>query len=203
MKKPLIWILLQVLFCELALSQSASTNLKLWYDKPAGFWVEALPLGNGRLGAMVFGIPYRERIQLNENTVWAGSPYRNDNSEMLQALPEIRQLIFDGKYAEAEKLACEKMVSKTTMASGILLLILAISVVCMVLFIGSNQTREDGLKPQYIIKTIPAANLSLRIQTPLENIIINSTVPASTESFPIFKGFYRQGDKIRKVYGDW
>ncbi len=60
---------------------------------------------------MVFGNPYRERIQLNENTVWAGSPYRNDNPEMLEALPEIRELIFEGKYTEAEKLACEKMVS--------------------------------------------------------------------------------------------
>ena len=49
-------------------------GLKLWYTKPAELWVEALPLGNGRLGAMVFGNPYRERIQLNENTVWAGSP---------------------------------------------------------------------------------------------------------------------------------
>jgi alpha-L-fucosidase 2 len=84
----------------------------LWYNKPAELWVEALPLGNGRLGAMVFGNPYRERIQLNENTVWAGSPYRNDNPEMLKYLPEIRQLIFDGKYSEAEKLACDKMVTK-------------------------------------------------------------------------------------------
>jgi alpha-L-fucosidase 2 len=89
------------------------TDLKLWYTKPAEFWVEALPLGNGRLGAMVFGNPYRERIQLNETTVWAGSPYRNDNPEMLQALPEIRQLIFDGKYAEAEKMANDKMVTKS------------------------------------------------------------------------------------------
>jgi len=87
-------------------------NLKLWYNQPAQFWMEALPLGNGRLGAMVFGNPYRERIQLNENTVWAGSPYRNDNPEMLQALPEIRKLIFEGKYVEAENLAKEKMITK-------------------------------------------------------------------------------------------
>jgi alpha-L-fucosidase 2 len=112
MKEQLIWLLLQVLFCGLVQSQPAPEDLKLWYTRPAEFWVEALPLGNGRLGAMVFGIPYRERIQLNENTVWAGSPYRNDNPEMLQALPEIRQLIFDGKYAEAEKLAKDKMVTK-------------------------------------------------------------------------------------------
>jgi alpha-L-fucosidase 2 len=112
MKKTFIWILLQFSLCGLIHSQSLSTDLKLWYDKPANFWVEALPLGNGRLGAMVFGIPYRERIQLNENTVWAGSPYRNDNPEMLAALPDIRRLIFDGKFQEAENLACKKMVSQ-------------------------------------------------------------------------------------------
>lgn len=112
MKKCLIVIILQIVFSEIVFGQSTQADLKLWYTKPANYWVEALPLGNGRLGAMVFGNPYRERIQLNENTVWAGSPYRNDNPEMLQALPEIRQLIFAGKYTEAEKLACDKMVTK-------------------------------------------------------------------------------------------
>ena len=105
-------IVLQVVFVDLNFGQSTQTDMKLWYTKPADFWVEALPLGNGRLGAMVFGNPYRERIQLNENTVWAGSPYRNDNPEMLEALPEIRRLIFDGKYTEAENLANDKMVTK-------------------------------------------------------------------------------------------
>lgn len=95
-----------------AQSSFNGNHLKLWYNKPAEYWVEAMPLGNGRLGAMVFGNPYRERIQLNENTVWAGSPYRNDNPEMLQALPEIRKLIFEGKYIEAENLAKEKMITK-------------------------------------------------------------------------------------------
>jgi alpha-L-fucosidase 2 len=112
MKKLWLILLIQIVFDNLTFGQSTQSNLKLWYTKPANFWVEALPLGNGRLGSMVFGNPYRERIQLNENTVWAGSPYRNDNPEMLQALPEIRQLIFDGKYTEAEKLAGEKMVTK-------------------------------------------------------------------------------------------
>jgi alpha-L-fucosidase 2 len=109
-----------LIFCSIITSQISSRErispennpMRLWYTRPAEFWVEALPLGNGRLGAMVFGIPYRERIQLNENTVWAGSPYRNDNPEMLQALPLIRQLIFEGKYAEAENLAKDKMVTK-------------------------------------------------------------------------------------------
>ncbi|MBN2423674.1 MAG: glycoside hydrolase N-terminal domain-containing protein, partial [Calditrichaceae bacterium] len=63
---------------------------------------EALPIGNGRLGAMVFGNPFKEKIQLNENTVWAGQPYRNDNPDAKEALPKVRQLIFDGKYNEAQ-----------------------------------------------------------------------------------------------------
>lgn len=56
-------------------------NLKLWYKQPATQWVEALPLGNSRLGAMVYGIPDNEEIQLNEETVWGGGPHRNDNPE--------------------------------------------------------------------------------------------------------------------------
>ena len=80
-------------------------QLKLWYNKPAERWVEALPIGNGRIAAMVYGNPANEKIQLNECTVWAGSPYRNDNPKALEALPKIRKLIFDGKYDEAEELA--------------------------------------------------------------------------------------------------
>src|SRR5471032_2009087 len=64
----------------------------LWYDKPAMKWVEALPLGNGRIGAMVFGQPESDRIQLNESTLWAGGPHDYDNPEALGALPEIRRL---------------------------------------------------------------------------------------------------------------
>jgi alpha-L-fucosidase 2 len=85
--------------------------LKLWYNKPAKDWEAALPLGNGHIGAMIYGNPWNEHIQLNENTIWAGSPYRNDNPEALNALPEIRKLIFEGKYKEAEKLAIQKIVS--------------------------------------------------------------------------------------------
>lgn len=89
-----------------------NNEMKIWYNEPAVHWVEALPLGNGRLGAMVFGNPYREHIQLNENTVYAGGPYRNDNPEALGSLNEIRQLIFDGKFAEAEAMACKKITSQ-------------------------------------------------------------------------------------------
>jgi alpha-L-fucosidase 2 len=86
--------------------------LKLWYTQPAKQWVEALPVGNGRLGAMVYGDPSKELIQLNENTVWAGSPYRNDNPDAREALPEVRKLIFEGKYKEAHDIVNQKFISK-------------------------------------------------------------------------------------------
>jgi alpha-L-fucosidase 2 len=89
-----------------------SEPLSLWYRQPATNWVSALPVGNGRLGAMVFGGIASEKLQLNEDTLWAGGPYDPDNTNALAALPEVRRLIFDGKYAEAQKLAGEKMMGK-------------------------------------------------------------------------------------------
>ncbi|MGA0555679.1 glycoside hydrolase family 95 protein [Larkinella sp. VNQ87] len=87
--------------------------LKLWYTKPAGkTWENALPIGNGRLGAMVYGNVERETVQLNEHTVWSGGPNRNDNPAALASLPEIRQLIFDGKQKDAEQLANKTIITK-------------------------------------------------------------------------------------------
>lgn len=95
-----------------ALAQD-NPHLKLWYDKPSGeTWENALPIGNGKLGAMIYGNVEREIIQLNEHTVWSGSPNRNDNPKALGALPEIRRLINEGKHKEAEALANETIVSK-------------------------------------------------------------------------------------------
>lgn len=78
---------------------------KLWYDKPAETWEEALPLGNGRLGGMVFGKVSCERIQLNEDSIWYGGPSDRNNPDALPNLPKIRQLILDGRIKEAEELA--------------------------------------------------------------------------------------------------
>ena len=89
-----------------------SEPLSLWYRQSATNWVSALPVGNGRLGAMVFGGIASEQLQLNEDTLWAGGPYDPDNTNALAALPEVRRLIFDGKYAEAQKLASQKMMGK-------------------------------------------------------------------------------------------
>ena len=86
--------------------------LSLWYTQPAEKWTEALPVGNGRLGAMVFGKVQEERIQLNEDTVWAGGPHRYARTGAAQYLPRIRQLLFDGKQREAERLAGEHFMSE-------------------------------------------------------------------------------------------
>ena len=84
-------------------------DLKLWYCQPADEWVEALPIGNGKLGAMVFGHIEHERIQLNEETLWDGHKFNRNNPEALNALPKVRQLLFEGKNQEATDLAAEKM----------------------------------------------------------------------------------------------
>ena len=77
----------------------------LWYRRPAAAWHEAMPIGNGRLGAMVFGGVPDERLQLNEDTLWTGGPHCYDNPEALAHLPEVRKLIADGKSAEAAAVA--------------------------------------------------------------------------------------------------
>ncbi|MFL9831399.1 glycoside hydrolase family 95 protein [Flavobacterium sp. ST-87] len=90
-----------------------NNSLKLWYNQPsASTWENALPIGNGFLGAMVYGNVAHEIIQLNENTVWSGGPNRNDNPAAFAALPKIQKLIFEGKHKEAEKLANEAFISK-------------------------------------------------------------------------------------------
>jgi len=81
------------------------TDLKLWYEAAAREWTEALPIGNGRLGAMVFGGVPRERLQLNEDTLWTGGPYSQANTEARLHLDQVRELIFAGRYADAEALA--------------------------------------------------------------------------------------------------
>ncbi len=85
----------------------------LWYDAPASIWTEALPIGNSRLGAMIYGIPSSERLQLNEETIWAGRPNNNANPEALEYLPKVRQLVWDGKYKEAQDLATKHVQANT------------------------------------------------------------------------------------------
>ena len=91
------------------MTNTDTNNLVLWYQKPAEAWTDALPIGNGRLGAMVFGGVKRERIQLNEETLWDGGPRDTNNPNALEALPKVQQLLFDDKNEEATKLAGETM----------------------------------------------------------------------------------------------
>jgi alpha-L-fucosidase 2 len=86
-------------------SDTVESALRLWYARPAANWNEALPIGNGRLGAMVFGGVEHERLQLNEDSVWAGEVRDRVNPDAASAIPEVRRLLFDGKPKEAEALA--------------------------------------------------------------------------------------------------
>ncbi len=90
------------------LSKVYSQELKLWYNKPAAKWTDALPIGNGRIGAMIFGGVEQDRIQFNEETLWTGEPREYNKKGAYKYLPQIRQLLFDGKQKEAEALATEQ-----------------------------------------------------------------------------------------------
>jgi alpha-L-fucosidase 2 len=86
-------------------AKQVASHLTLWYRRPAQQWVEALPVGNGRLGAMVFGGVERERLQLNEDTLWTGGPRDWNNPNARKALAEVRRLVAEGKYVEADRAA--------------------------------------------------------------------------------------------------
>ncbi len=94
-----------------SLSPHRRSNM-LWYRQSAARWEEALPLGNGRLGAMIFGGVGQERLQLNEDTLWSGAPYNPDNPDARAALPKVRDLLAQGKYAEATTLADADMMAR-------------------------------------------------------------------------------------------
>ena len=86
-------------------------DLTLWYDKPAVKWTEALPVGNGRMGVMMFGGVKKERLQFNEDTLWTGIPRYYHHPDAYKSLPTIRRLLFDGKQREAERLASKEFMS--------------------------------------------------------------------------------------------
>ncbi|MEP6746663.1 MAG: glycoside hydrolase family 95 protein, partial [Bacteroidota bacterium] len=109
--KQLYWLLF--LFITSPGFSQHNVALKLWYKQPSGnTWENAMPIGNGRLGAMIYGNVEKEIVQLNEHTLWSGSPNRNDNPMALDSLAEIRRLIFEGKQKEAEQLANRVIISK-------------------------------------------------------------------------------------------
>ena len=100
-----IRLLTTMLLISMLLSLHAqNNNLKLLYFKPASQWLEALPLGNGRLGVMDFGGAPKAEFQLNESTIWGGAPHNNNNPNALTALPKVRELVFEGKSMEAQNM---------------------------------------------------------------------------------------------------
>jgi alpha-L-fucosidase 2 len=112
MKKYICFLLL-LAFSELSFSQTGlDKTLKLWYNKPAANWNEALPIGNGRLGAMIFGGSAKEQLQLNEETVWSGGPNNNVTAESGKAIPAVRKLLAEGKIVEAQAIADVELMPK-------------------------------------------------------------------------------------------
>jgi alpha-L-fucosidase 2 len=93
-------------------AQSQASGMNIWFTRPAGSWNEALPIGNGRLGAMIFGGIEKEHLELNEASVWTGEQRWDANPEALKSLPEIRKLLFKGKYREAEELAQKNLMGR-------------------------------------------------------------------------------------------
>jgi alpha-L-fucosidase 2 len=115
MKNNLILLICTFLMISCNLTQpekETNPSLTLWYDKPANGWTEALPLGNGRLGAMIYGGDSTETIQFNEETLWSGQPHDYSHPGAYQYLDEIRTLLWAGKQDEATKLGNEKFMSQ-------------------------------------------------------------------------------------------
>lgn len=105
MKYRFLSLLITLIFCcLLSYSQDSSKDLKIWFNHPAQDWNDALPVGNGRLGAMIFGGVEKEHLELNESSVWTGEQRWDANPSALKSLPEVRKLLFAGKYKEAEDL---------------------------------------------------------------------------------------------------
>jgi len=101
------------LFIQIGQLQAAETSdaLKLWYTQPAREWTQALPIGNGRLGAMVYGGTQQEQLQINEDTLWSGGPHDYSNPEAYSHLATVRQLLEHGEYDKAEA-AAQKMMGE-------------------------------------------------------------------------------------------
>ena len=93
---PFSFFTLFVLFSVTAAAQRPCDNM-LWYDAPAKIWLEALPIGNSKMGGMVYGGIDTEQLQLNEETFWSGGPNNNNSNKSLAKLKDVRDLIFSGK----------------------------------------------------------------------------------------------------------
>ena len=105
----ILFLFLSILGC----TNSTQTDLTIWFDKPTNDWNKGFPIGNGSMGAMVYGTPEMEEITLNEETIWSGRKlYDRDKKGGYKYLPKIQSLLFEGKYEEAEQLTQEKLLSE-------------------------------------------------------------------------------------------
>lgn len=105
----LILFVLILVSCNTKEHESQTNKFQLWFDRPAKVWTEALPIGNGRLGAMIYGDVNNELLQLNEESLWAGTRINNNNPEALKNLKQIQELLLEGNSTEAEKIAVKTM----------------------------------------------------------------------------------------------
>ena len=112
MKMKLTYFLIVIVFLSSLNLSAQDKKLKMWYDKPAIIWNEALPVGNGRIAAMIYGDPLNEKLTLNEDTFWSGGPSRNDNPDGLKGLDSIRYYIFAGNYRRANTLSNQYLTAK-------------------------------------------------------------------------------------------
>ncbi|KAB5488200.1 glycosyl hydrolase family 95 catalytic domain-containing protein [Flagellimonas hadalis] len=111
------WVLVFVLATIFSSLKAQDSEKVLWYSAPAEEWMQALPIGNGRLGAMVFGNPFKEHLQLNEDSMWAGGPDWEDAQGNPEDLEELRRLLREGKTTEVDSLIVEKFSNKTILRS--------------------------------------------------------------------------------------
>ena len=116
-KSPIVVIAVVAMLVTPIGAAAPASDWVLWYRQPAEKWVEGLPVGNGRLGAVVFGNIERERIQLNEDTLWAGQPVERDRVGAHKHLTRARRLIFEGKYVEAQNLIEQEFMSERLIRS--------------------------------------------------------------------------------------
>ena len=140
MKNLVLLLLIPLLFaCSKTAEIEDATTLKIWFNQPTMDWNKGLPIGNGRLGGMLYGSPAKEIICLNEETIWTGEKrYDRDKKDGFKSLAEIRQLLFDGEYVKAEHVVAEKLLAKRLPSESITYQMLAN------LFI--ERTRLDSVK---------------------------------------------------------
>ena len=113
--KKLIFFLAMMMPMGIVMAQNDNTE-KLWYDTPAQIWLEALPIGNSHLGAMLYGGIQTDEIQLNEETFWSGGPHNNNSKTSLNYLDQVRDLIFSGKESQAESIINNQFVQSENLS---------------------------------------------------------------------------------------